>query len=121
VTSRPLALVDALNAMRSRWPNIPAERFVELVEAWAEREGIEAWIVFDGQAPSAPTSARVIGTGPSSADDGIAEEAPRLAAEGRQVWLVSSDRELRGRVAESVEQTIGGGAFEGELLAMRLH
>ena len=103
--------MDALNAMRSRWPNIPAEQFGELVEAWAEREGVDALIVVDYRPPAEGMTA----------DDWIAAEAPRLAAEGRRVWLVSSDRELRGRVAESVERTIGGGAFAGELLAIRLH
>ena len=104
-------LVDALNAMRSRWPNIPPSEFVERVDAWAEREGVEARVVFDGRAPAEAMTA----------DDWIAAEAPRLAAEGRRVWLVTSDRELRGRVAESVERTIGGGTFAGELLAIRLH
>jgi hypothetical protein len=67
-------------------------------------------IVFDGRAP-----AGAIGTGHESADDWIVREAACLAEEGHDVWLVSSDRGLRQRVAPHVERTIGGGAFAGEL------
>jgi hypothetical protein len=59
-----------------------------------------------------------VGTGGVTADDWIAEEAPRLAAEGRQLWLVTSDRELRSRVASLVDRTIGGGSYAGELEAL---
>jgi hypothetical protein len=120
--TEPVVLVDARNAMRSRWPNIPEKRFLELTRAWAQREGAEVVIVFDGPAPGGRIGAddlddtsRVIGTGRASADDWIAGEAPRLAAEGRRVWLVSSDRGLRERVAPYVERTIGGGSFAGQL------
>jgi hypothetical protein len=96
--------------VRSRWPNIRVDRFVELTEQWATREGVAPVIVFDGRAP-----VRAIGTGHESADDWIAREAARLASDGRRVWLVSSDRGLRTRVAPYVERKIGGGAFAGEL------
>lgn len=113
----PLVLVDARNVVRSRWPNLREDRFLEQTRAWAEREGVRAHAVFDGRAPAWRDDERltVVGTGRGSADDRIAEEAERLAAEGRRVWLVSSDRGLRGRVTPYVERTIGGGAFAGQL------
>jgi hypothetical protein len=57
----------------------------------------------------------VEGTGRAIADDRIAAEAERLADEGRPVWVVTSDRGLRARVAPHVERTIGGGTFAGEV------
>jgi YacP-like NYN domain len=105
--------------VRSRWPNLDERRFVSLARRWAAREDAELVLVFDGAAPAAggeqppddPT--RVVGTGPRSADDWIAEEASRLASARRRLWLVTSDRGLRARV--EAEGTIGGGAFAGEL------
>ncbi len=113
----PVALVDALNASRSRWPNFDPGRFLELTRAWAEREGVAARVVFDGTAPAWVDDGRMTaeGTGRGSADDRIAALAERLAGEGRRVWLVSSDRGLRRRVAPYVERTIGGGSFAGGL------
>ena len=49
-----VVLVDARNVIRSRWPNIRPDRFLRLVSAWAEREGVEALVVFDGSAPCGP-------------------------------------------------------------------
>lgn len=117
-SEEPLVLVDAHNAMRSRWPNIREDRFVELTRKWAAREEVRPVIVFDGPAPGGHVGATeldeqttVVGTGGESADDWIAREAPRLAADGRRLWLVSSDRELRRRVEPYVERLIGGGTF----------
>ena len=50
-SAEPTALVDARNVMRSRWPNIREDRFVELARAWAEHEGVRMVAVFDGRAP----------------------------------------------------------------------
>ena len=118
-----LVLVDAQNAMRSRWPNLGAERFVHLVRGWAEQEGVRAVVVFDGTAPGGATDelelderVSLVGTGKGSADDWIVEHAPELVS-ASPVWLVSSDRELRSRVAPFVEHTIGGGSFAARLLA----
>ena len=108
--SRRTVLVDAENVRRSLWPNIPPERLVELVDAWAEREGVDAVVVFDGPAPGA-----AVGTERESADDWIAREAARLAAAGSPYWLVTSDRGLRARAAAAAEKTIGGGSFAREL------
>jgi hypothetical protein len=104
-------VVDAENARRSLWPNIPAAEFVELVRAWAEQEGVDALVVFDGRAPDG-----AVGTGEESADDWIARYAAETA---EPFWLVTSDRELRERAAGRAERTIGGGAFVRELLGRR--
>jgi hypothetical protein len=115
-------LVDARNVIRSRWPNIRVDRFLQLVSAWAEREGVEALVVFDGAAPrkghDAPAlddRTTVVGTGAGSADDLIVEEVRRLAGGGRRVQVVSSDRELRERVGPYVERVVGGGSFAAML------
>jgi hypothetical protein len=120
--SQPAVLVDARNAMRSRWPNLAEDWFVERTREWAEREGVEAMIVFDGRAPGGLVGEQalderttLVGTGGQIADDWIAARAPQLHAAGRRVWLVSSDRELRDRVAAYVERVLGGGAFAGLL------
>jgi hypothetical protein len=115
-----IALVDARNVVRSRWPNLQEARFLELTRRWAEREGVHALVVFDGRAPAFRDDERmtVVGTGGGSADDHIAAEAERLAGDDRRLWLVSSDRGLRARVAPSVERTIGGGTFAGLLEAL---
>jgi hypothetical protein len=82
---------------------------VELVRAWAEREGVAPLLVFDGRAPLEAED--VVGTGPESADDWIARESSRFAP----FWLVTSDRELRLRAGGNAERVIGGGAFAGAI------
>ena len=124
-SAEPTALVDARNVMRSRWPNIREDRFVELARAWAEHEGVRMVAVFDGRAPGETIGVQeldertaIVGTGRETADDWIAEHAPRMARDGHPLWLVSSDRELRERVAGDVERVIGGGSFAGRLEAL---
>jgi predicted RNA-binding protein with PIN domain len=102
-----VVLVDARNVLRSRWPNVPEAELVERVRTWAERAGLNAVIVFDGQAPEGG-----VGTKGESADDWIARAAAELE---EPYWLVTSDRELRERAGGRAERTIGGGAFLGEL------
>ena len=102
-----VVLVDGRNVMRSRWPNVPEAELVEQVERWAEGEGFEAVIVFDGNALEG-----AIGTKGESADDWIAREARGL--EGTY-WLVTSDRELRERAGAGAARILGGGAFLREL------
>jgi hypothetical protein len=118
---KSVVLVDARNVIRSRWPNLDPGRFLERTRAWAEREGVEALVVFDGRAPAWEDDERlaVVGTGEGSADDLIADEAARLAGEGRPVWLVSSDRGLRARAAPYMGRAIGGGTFVGMLETLR--
>src|SRR6476620_4441337 len=86
-----LVVVDAENTRRSQWPNVSREELVRRLRVWAEREGHELLVVFDGDPPEdAPD---LLGSG--NADDAIVELAPEL---GRPWWLVTSDRDLRERV-----------------------
>ena len=111
--ARPTVLVDARNVLRSRWPNLAVDQVVRGTETWADGEGVDAVVVFDGRAPEVETPLRVVGTGPESADDWITAEAARLAAAGEPYWLVTSDRELRERAGGAAERVVGGGAFAG--------
>jgi hypothetical protein len=104
-------LIDARNVLRSRWPNIPEEELVRLIGEWAQEEGVQTEIVFDGRAPVGG-----IGTGGESADDWLTRRAGEL--EG-PYWLVTSDRELRERAGGGAERIIGGGAFASLLLGDR--
>src|SRR5262249_31952204 len=87
-----LVVVDAENVRRSLWPNLSQNRLVTLAREWADAEGHELLIVFDGPAPA--DAPELVSTGAESADDWIARAAPGLA---RPWWLVTSDRELRDR------------------------
>jgi predicted RNA-binding protein with PIN domain len=117
----PVVLVDALNVLRSTWPNIPAGELIELCEAWASGHGCRAVLVFDGSAPPGDHGGTValVSTGGASADDWIAREAAALRERGERFWLVTSDRELRARAGPGAERTIGGGTFARDLLALR--
>jgi predicted RNA-binding protein with PIN domain len=113
-------LVDALNVLRSTWPNIPARELVELCAEWADAEGCRAIVVFDGEAPPAGDGpVETVSTGTESADDWIAREAAALRERGESFWLVTSDRELRERARPGAERVIGGGTFARTLLALR--
>jgi hypothetical protein len=119
VTDRPVVLVDARNALRSRWPNVPEDQFLELTHAWGEQEGVRLVVVFDGRAPGEGVGVHeledgttVVGTGGESADDWIAARA-QTAERDERLWLVSSDRGLRARVEDRVERVLGGGSFLG--------
>lgn len=100
-------LIDARNVLRSRWPNVPEAELVERSRNWAAERGLNAVLVFDGQAPEGG-----IGTTGETADDWIARAAAEL---DEPYWLVTSDRELRRRAGERAERTLGGGAFLREL------
>jgi len=89
--------VDAENVRRSLWPNIPRDELAELVERWAEREGVDACLIWEGA---------------ETADDRIAREAAGLDG---PYWLVTSDRGLRERAAAKADRVIGGGSFAREL------
>jgi hypothetical protein len=102
-----VVLVDARNVLRSRWPNVPEAELVERCRSWAEREGVQVLLVFDGRAPEG-----AIGTEGESADDWIARAGIELE---EPYWLVTSDRDLRERAGRRAERTIGGGAFLREL------
>jgi len=99
-------VVDAENTRRSAWPNVSRTELVARVRAWAEREGMEPLIVFDGDAPEVAPD--LVGSGRRSADDVIAAlDGPFL--------LVTSDRALRERVGDKAERIVGGGSFLDEL------
>ena len=90
-------LVDGENVRRSVWPNISRDDLVELTQAWAEEHGHDAVVVWEGA---------------ETADDRIARDVRRLEP---PVWVVTSDRELRGRVERYAELILGGGSFAREL------
>ena len=105
-----LVVVDAENVRRSLWPNLSVAELVARSRSWAKREGHELLVVFDGVPPDdAPDLA-----GAPHADDEIVARVER--AEGA-VWVVTSDRELRGRVEAHVERIVGGGTFARALVA----
>ena len=100
---RVFVLVDGRNVQRSRWPNVSSEELVAAVGRWAVDAGHEALVVFDGSAPDG-----AVGTGGESADDWIARHASEREGD---LWLVTSDRDLRRRVGERAAKTTGGGGF----------
>jgi hypothetical protein len=93
--------VDAENVRRSVWPNIERSELARLASSWARTHGHDVVVVWESHL---------------SADDRIADE---VAAYDGTVWVVTSDRELRERVRDHVDQTIGGGTFARELVAQR--
>src|SRR3954466_14815221 len=99
-----LVVVDAENSRRSLWPNLSREELVRRARAWAEQEGHELLVVFDGPPPEEAPDL----VGSRNADDRIVELAPALA---HPWWLVTSDRLLRERVGDAPERVIGGGTF----------
>jgi hypothetical protein len=101
---RPLVIVDAENVRRSAWPNVGRAELLGRARNWAEREGLDLLVVFDGEPPE---SAADVAAAPS-ADDEIARIA---AATEREHWLVTSDRELRTRAGSRAARVIGGGSF----------
>jgi hypothetical protein len=99
-----LVVVDAENTRRARWPNLPQAELVARARRWAESEGHELLVVFDGPAPEdAPDL-----VASRDADDAIVELSSGLAQDW---WLVTSDRGLRERVRGRPARTIGGGTF----------
>jgi hypothetical protein len=99
-----LVVVDAENVRRARWPNLTREQLVERARGWADREGHELLVVFDGPEPEEAPDL----VGSRNADDAIVELARELASPW---WLVTSDRGLRARVGDRPARTIGGGSF----------
>ena len=90
-------LVDGENVRRSVWPNIGRAELEDRCRDWGREHGHEVIVVWEG---------------PETADDTIAREARRLPA---PLWVVTSDRELRERVAADAERVIGGGSFARQL------
>jgi hypothetical protein len=93
----PTVLVDGENVRRSVWPNLACAELEERAVAWGRDNGHEVIVVWEGR---------------ESADDRIAREVRELAP---PLWVVTSDRELRGRVAAHAERIVGGGSFARRL------
>ena len=91
-------LVDAENVRRSLWPNIAEDELEPLCGQWAEANGHDVIVVWEGK---------------ESADDRIAREVRELDS---PLWVVTSDRELRERVRDYAERIVGGGTFARELV-----
>jgi hypothetical protein len=90
-------LVDGENVRRSVWPNMSREELEEQAHEWGRQHGHEVIVVWEG---------------PETADDKIAADVRRLPP---PLWVVTSDRELRERVADRTERIVGGGSFAREL------
>ena len=107
-SKRPLVIVDAENARRSRWPNLSKHELLERARKWAKRGGVDLIVVFDGHAPD---------DGPDVASAPHADdEIVRIVQDhGGPVWLVTSDRELRRRIGERATKILGGGGFVGQI------
>jgi rRNA-processing protein FCF1 len=78
---------------RSLWPNLTHAELERRSRAWGDANGHDVIVVWEGA---------------QTADDRIAADVRRL---GPPLWVATSDRELRERVAAHVERVIGGGAF----------
>jgi hypothetical protein len=91
-------LVDAENVRRSLWPNIAEDELEPLCERWAEANGHDVIVIWEGT---------------ESADDRIAREVRELEP---PLWIVTSDRELRERVRGFADRIVGGGTFGRELV-----
>jgi hypothetical protein len=90
-------LVDAENVRRSLWPNIPRAELEQRCREWGRQHGHDVVVVWEGA---------------ETADDRIAWEVRQLPP---PVWVVTSDRELRARVADRAERILGGGSFARDL------
>jgi predicted RNA-binding protein with PIN domain len=118
VTAKTTVLVDARNVLRSQWPNLPEEELVARAGEWAQRNGHEVVLVFDGKAPGGTVGSErrdaittVVGTGGESADDWLIREAPGYPG----AWLVTSDRALRAAAGAHASKLVGGGSFLRQL------
>ena len=90
-------LVDGENVRRSVWPNMSRTELEQRASAWGRDHSHDVIVVWEG---------------PGTADDKIARQVRELSP---PLWVVTSDRGLRERVAEHVERIIGGGSFAREL------
>jgi hypothetical protein len=92
-------LVDGENVRRSVWPNIGRSELEERSREWAHDHGHDVIVVWEGA---------------ESADDRIARDVRELSP---PLWVVTSDRELRGRIGDHAERIVGGGSFARQLVS----
>jgi hypothetical protein len=90
-------LVDAENVRRSLWPNLTGDDLESLSRRWAVDNQHDVVVVWEGAETADDTIARLVRT----------HEPP--------VWVVTSDRELRERVASHADRIVGGGSFAREI------
>ena len=90
-------LVDAENVRRSIWPNIARAELERLCRDWGREHGHDVIVVWEGA---------------ETADDAIAAAVRERVG---PLWVITSDRELRERVAARVERIVGGGSFARKL------
>jgi hypothetical protein len=86
-------LVDGENVRRSVWPNMGRAELEERSGAWGRDHGHDVIVVWEGA---------------ETADDRIARDVQELTP---PLWVVTSDRELRERIADHAERIVGGGSF----------
>lgn len=111
-------LVDGNNVMGSRpdgwWRDRAGaqRRLLEQIELWAEGEGAEVAVVFDGAAQKVEEGGVEVAwaarRGPDAADDVI---AARAAAAPHGLRVVTSDAGLATRVRAAGAEVEGAGAF----------
>lgn len=92
-------LVDGENVRRSVWPNIGRSELEKRSREWAHDHGHDVIVVWESA---------------ESADDRIARDVRELSP---PLWVVTSDRELRGRVGDRAERIVGGGSFARQLVS----
>jgi predicted RNA-binding protein with PIN domain len=113
-----IALIDAENVRRSRWPNLSSKELLSRALDWANREGVRAWLIFDGRTPDGGTGEqefeaghKAVGTGGETADDWIIRKAGEFRSQNQPYWLITSDRLLRDLAGGGASRVVGGGSF----------
>jgi predicted RNA-binding protein with PIN domain len=117
-------LVDGMNVVGSRpdgwWRDRPAamRRLTALLDAFATETGEPLTVVFDGRPfdlrAQSVEAAFASGRGPNAADHDIAARV-QSDRDPRSITVVTSDRELAGRVRAAGAHVLGSGPFRRRL------
>lgn len=119
-------IIDAMNVIGSRpdgwWKDRRGaiERLVQGLEGWAARSGERVTVVLE-RPPSEPIPAEAIevawapSPAPNSADAEIVRRLPGWVAEGDEVIVVTSDRDLADRARELGADVEGASTFRRRL------